>query len=123
MPPGALNGATVIHARHFTMQNIWPDRVFLRVYVRRAALGWAAVHAVLAGLTQAEVIVLPSLASAILLLVIGFGGVLDAQRRNEILFLQNLGVPRAVTAISWMCVAAALEASLAITLASFGYAR
>ena len=75
----------------------------------------------LAVLTGGDVIVLPALAASVLVLVAGAVGILEARRRNEILFLQNLGVPRAVTAISWMGVAAILEVSLAVALASLGY--
>ena len=76
----------------------------------------------LAVLTGGDVIVLPALAAGVLVLVAGAVGILEARRRNEIFFLQNLGVPGAVIAISWMGVAAILEVSLAVALASLGYA-
>lgn len=105
------------------MRYVWPDRVFLRAYLPRAALVWAAVHVVLGVLTAGDVIVLPILAAGMLVLVVGAVGTLEMRRRHETLFLQNLGVSRAMAAICWMVVPAVLELSLAITMASLGYSR
>lgn len=76
----------------------------------------------LAVLTGGDVIVLPALAGSVLVMVAGAVGTLEVRRRNELLFLQNLGVSRAVIAIPWMGVAVVLEVSLAVALASLGYA-
>src|SRR5687767_5185894 len=98
----------------FIMRTIWPDRVFLRVYITRSAQVWALVHVALAAATQGEVIALPAISAAVLLLVAGAVGVLEARRRSEILFLQNLGVSPAVVFACCMPLPAVLELSLAI---------
>lgn len=107
----------------FTMRNILPDRVFLRVYAARSAQVWMVVHVVLAVLTGGDVIVLPALSAAVLLLVAGAVGILDARRRSELLFLQNLGVSPAIVAACCMPAPAALEVLLAIAMANLGYSR
>lgn len=112
-----------VNQRHFIMFKSWPDRVFLRRYVPRAALLWTTVHVVLGLLTRGEVIVLPTLAAGVLLLVVGSVGILDMRRRDEILFLQNLGVSRAIATTCWVAVPAVLEVTLAIVASNLGYVR
>ena len=107
----------------FIMRNIWPDRVFLRVYVARSAQVWLLVHLVLAMATQGELIALPALSAAVLLLVTGAVGILEARRRNEMLFLQNLGVSPAVVFACCVPLPAVLEVSLAIVMTNLGYSR
>lgn len=105
------------------MRSIWPDRVFLRGYVARSAQVWIVVHVVLAVLTGGDVIALPAVAAAVLLLTAGAVGILEARRRDQVLFLQNLGVSPVMIFTCCMPAPAMLEAGLAIALASLGYPR
>ena len=105
------------------MRNVLPDRVFLRVYVARSAQVWMLVHIVLAVATGGKVIALPAISAAVLLLVAGAVGVLEARRRSEVLFLQNLGVSPAVVFACCLPLPAILEVALAIAMTSLGYAR
>jgi len=88
-----------------------PDRLLAVRYVRRAAGFWVAVHLFLGVVSGGVVLALDPPAALLLFAIAGGLGVFDATKRHELLFLQNLGVPRSMVAVLWIATAATLELS------------
>ena len=85
------------------------DRLFLTAFFRRAATFWLLLHLLLFTISLGAIRLL-SLRGAILTAIVsGWIGMLDVRRREETLFLGNLGVQRWMPAISWTLVVVFLE--------------
>lgn len=89
----------------------WPDRLLALAYVRRAAAFWAAIHIFLWIVGNGAIMSLAPLPAVTLVGIAGGLGVFDAMKRDELLFLRNLGVHPAMVAVIWIGVAALLELS------------
>lgn len=87
-------------------------------FALRAGLLWFALHfflAVFAGLVSLRM----PLASVLILAVIsGAIGFIDARRRNELLFLQNLGIAPSVVVGTWVVTIVILEIAIRLFAAA-----
>ena len=79
-----------------------------------------AVHIFFGLVTGGAVVALDPLTSLLLFAIAGGLGVFDAMKRDELLFLQNLGVHRSMVAVVWIATAATLELSAHVALLAAG---
>ncbi len=73
---------------------------------------WAAVHAFVAVVTNAEVVVFAIPTSLALVVIAGAIGLVDNRRRRELSMLGNLGVSPVVPAGLWAATVLVLEFAL-----------
>lgn len=73
---------------------------------------WAAVHAFVAVVTGAEVVVFAIPTSLALVVISGAIGLVDTRRRREVTMLGNLGVAPVVPAALWAATVLVLELAL-----------
>ncbi|HEX2188287.1 MAG TPA: hypothetical protein VHG51_05280 [Longimicrobiaceae bacterium] len=95
-----------------------PVRPFTRVLLLRALLLWVGVRLVVlaGGLPSAAGLAPTPRAALLVVAVVGVLGLLEARRRNEVVFLANLGVGRASIAAFSALPALALEILAAVGL-------
>ena len=80
-----------------------PDRVFTLALLRRALFLWVGVRLLVAfggggGAGPYGLRPLPLRTTGLLVLIVGFLGLLEARRRNEHILLANFGVPQSTLA-------------------------
>src|SRR5206468_7170538 len=97
-----------------------PDFFFVRRYALRAALLWFALHfflLMIAGFSSLRI----SIGSVLILAIIaGTLGFIDARRRNELLFLQNLGTAPSMVVGTWVVLIVTLEIAIRFVAVAAG---
>ena len=76
-----------------------PDRLFTLALLQRALYLWIGVRLLVAlggggGVGRQGLLPLPLQATGLVVLLVGFLGLLEARRRNEHVLLANFGVPQ-----------------------------
>lgn len=92
----------------------------VRRYAFRAAVLWFALHfflAIFAGFASLRV---PLTSVLILMLIGGTLGFIDARRRNELLFLQNLGIAPSTVVGTWAVTILILEIAIRFVAVAAG---
>ena len=90
--------------------------LLLRGIALRACIVWLLVHGMLFVLSGGEVRGLSLHALLLLALFGGIVGVVDSRRRQEFLFLMNMGIPGSAVPLIWVASIAALEGLLHVAM-------
>jgi hypothetical protein len=95
-----------------------PDRIFTLALLRRALYLWVGVRLLTAlagsGIGRSGLLPLSPGATALVILIVGFLGILEMRRRNEHLLLANFGVSQALLTV--LCVLPPVVAEVLVGL-------
>ena len=86
----------------------------------RATLLWFALHVFLAVFAGVASLTIPLASVLVLAVLSGALGFIDARRRNELLFLQNLGIAPSMVWETWVVTIVMLETAIRLFAVSAG---